>query len=595
MAKSDEPSLLEQHIEKGILGVCVIVLIIAVSLWGFSSPRRMRLGNEEVTLDQAGAKTLAEAERKNEEAEDANPPEIFDSDNYKFRREVENLLAKPLRGSLDELEKSWSEITLAVPLVLPPVMPDIQEFPEIKLTSGAIPVPGELPSIAELSEQGARPGKPVINIKRELHKAPPKLPEGIVSHGAVVFPVGEHLKSWRKRLTKRTPLVFAVVAVQVERQERLPDGNWGHAGRPDAAMSITTRMVNKNKELLPAPDYAQLVPKFDGSEESRNTVRNAFQTLENRGFKTLQNLTKLQEILQPEYGEIYWPEVGKFDTWLRHLPENEVTRAAREARQRPRTVERDEGRRGPAPGEWGPFEEEPTPPEIPDWRPTIDHYEETHVREAPPQGPGAAPQMPMVPSIEEQIDNGKLLIWFHDISPQLRKEYRYRLRLVLVNPLLSYVREARTEEDAKQRFLATKWSPWSEGLPVPGIMEMFVTGGWESQNKVNISVFTQRLGQVLLARFFLPPGQAISGEKDVVLIDQQTGKPKRGKLTFDTGSIIVRLDFNKRTARGNKTVEMLYLDENGQLKRTVKVLDMDPASKTYKRYKELEQQAGSKD
>ena len=587
MAKSEKPGLVEQYIEKGVLGICALFLIIALFVWGVSSPRSIKLGGQDAELNNAGPTIHTEAAKRLKAIEDLPPPDFLDLD---YRKQVEGILDGPLSK---RPPKSWAEVGLADVQPVLPDQPRLKPWPQLPPLTKSI-IPPKL-TVESLTRGIPQLGRPSVRIEQELLYRPPQLPEETVARGAVVFSVGKLHENWDMILTRRIPFVFAVAAVEVERQERLPDGTWGSGGKTGQIQKVRTIVIDKEGMPRPAPDYLEMVPEFDGTDQSRNAVRAAFKKLENEQM--------LKNILEPEYGNIFWP-TWRFGTWLIHLPDNEVTddarRAGAKATAPPGYETRETIAPTPRPSTTTPLrrdrrfpieeydEEDVLPPgRLPPPRSTVSPAEiRRPVTPAKREGV-QEPEVLPVPAMRAQVANGKVLVWFHDISPKPRKEYRYRVRLVLANPLLSYVDEAGAA-DASQRFVASAWSAWSDGVPVPETTEIFVTGQWREKKKVTVSVATQSLGQVLWARFSLEQGQAIGGIAQVEFIHPHTGAKGKQALNFDTGAVIVSLDFNKPVTATRKTIEMLYMDDKGQLKRTITVHDMDRESETYKRFDDLD-------
>jgi len=578
MAKSDQPSLLERHIEKGVLGVCVLILFIALLVWGVSSSRSLLLGTQKVKLDKANEVIRNQALRKKAQADAKEPPDIPLVD---YLAEVKKLLYTPLpKGFLS----SWSQVTFALPPRNLPDKPAFEPWPERRVTQS-------LPSVARLEEvlkdPTLHPDMPEGNIDRELLFRARDPLEGIAGHFAATFPVGRLKDRWSRALGKSVPFIFVPVAVELERQELLPDGTWGHKGKTDEVMRVQTVTADEQGAMKLAPAYKELVPPFDGTEASKNNVRQA--------VKKLTAGASLTDLLQPQYGKILWP-TGQFGSWLFRLPENKVTRpaidadtkkqgdAAKSDETRIWTDESAEGRRREPPDRARAEEIRSRTGQTDSTRDS--GYGAPPPRRAKPEaqpGPGET-QVPSIPAMDKQLAKGDVLVWFHDTSVTSRGKYRYRWRLALVNPLLTYAGEAADQADARQRFITTQWSPWSEIASVPEITEFFVIGGDAKENRATVTVFTQVRGRTVKATFSRAPGQAVSEERTITIETDRIRESR--KVKFDTGTVVVSLDF-KRVVRDKiprDTVEMIYLDDKGELKRAGRIADMDRDSEEYKQY-----------
>jgi len=584
MAKSNGPSTLEQHIEKAVLGVSLLILAIALSVWGFPSPATVRLGASQVELNKVDEEIVQEADRKRSEAEREPPPKHPETEF--LARALDQTREELLDPLSSKLTSKWPEIALALPQPKLLEPPELEPFPILPWDSGDVRPEVLPPTVESLIKTLVEIGQPAVKINRELIHRPDGLVEVIVAHGAAVFPVGELRRGWEPILGKNVPFTFAVVAVEVERQERLADGTWGNDGKAGEAKIIRIVALDKQGVLRPVPDYRQSLPEFDGTERTRNSVRDA--------VRKLNSETTLQDILEPEFPEIYWPS-RKFGTWKLHLPGNEVSSDAIDAGAVPAPA-------GPG-AEWAPegagggrgFEPGvgTTLPALP----PAGIRPKPEVIGVPPAPLGAAAGEPMllpVPAMRQQLANGKVLVWFHDMSPAAEKEYRYRSRMILVNPFLTYTKEVLQEADARQAFVETKWSAWSEGVSVPEVTRMFVTGGWKRQQRVNITVYTERWGQTHEAAFYLEQGQAIGGKRTVELVQPGSGARVKRVVDFQTGAVIVSLDFEKQIMWKNlprTTIEMLYVNDKGELKRMIRVQDMPPDSEAYTEYLKLKSRA----
>ena len=217
------------------------------------------------------------------------------------------------------------------------------------------------------------------------------------------------------------------------------------------------------------------------------------------------------------------------------------------------------------------------------------------------------PKVTPVPPLQQQIQEGKILIWFHqDTGLEFRKEYQFRLKLAFLSPL--YMQESHVDDiaDARVIRLWTKPSDWSEPVSVPQATESFVTGAMAQQKYVRVTVFAFCYGERVMKTFNVYAGQAI-GEKQTMQVPNpalrwgpagrtptrnptgdETGPPRtvEKEVDFSTGSIVVEIDFRKqyeqRSGLGpRKTVEILYTDYRNRLAR--RLLVKDQRSKRYRK------------
>jgi len=604
MAKKQEVSPLETHIEKIVLGVCVLGFIIALVVWGFSSPRSIEVSNRQVSLKQVDTVIRESADRKKREIEE-NPATVEPVPDY----------AEQLKAQLND--PLGRDFAAPDPMAPAPPQPPLLPEPELAAFGTVEPPPvgdGQVATgvkLANLRQAVPAPKAPNVNIVRELPHRPPLLQDVVVAHAAVVYDVGTLLKAWQNqlRMASGIPASFAVVAVEVERQERGLDGTWSEPKR------VTTVAVDTNGNLVQAPRF--VVPDYTGA--NADEVRRAVQTL-----TTDQTL---ETILQPTWWDIFWPR-GEWNTWLRNLPENAVTRAARELgmvvrdtggtkiniERKPRTPTITPSPTTPKPTPSRPrYEEEYVPEEFyEDYRRESGRRTSTPRRATPTYRPTPAPAtpeavggpvealqspIPPVPALNQQMETGQFVLWFHDVQAlKQNHQYRYRCRLVLANPLLTYDggNQAEDPEDARVGTLETPWSSWSAPAAVPEETRLFLTGQFALQKKAKVTVFTQRLGQTLMASFLVERGDAIGQVASVDVIDLVQGQEERRDIDFQTGAVVLSLRFDKPVVRdqvNRNTVEMLYVDDKGELRRCIMVTDIDPDSPEYREYLRLKQEA----
>jgi hypothetical protein len=190
-----------------------------------------------------------------------------------------------------------------------------------------------------------------------------------------------------------------------------------------------------------------------------------------------------------------------------------------------------------------------------------------------------------VPPMLQQIEGGRILAWVHDMHLNISRYYRYRVRLVLVNPLLALpATEAKTPEDARQIAIATPFSEWSDPVIVPTATRFFLTGGSEMLDKgagaVTVTVFTSCLGQPVSHTFQVGLGQMIGAKVDKDVINPADGKRVKSPADFSTGAMVVDFDFSKPFRRGTmlqRTVEVIYVDENGNVGSRIRAIDESSA------------------
>jgi hypothetical protein len=213
----------------------------------------------------------------------------------------------------------------------------------------------------------------------------------------------------------------------------------------------------------------------------------------------------------------------------------------------------------------------PTPSPTPGARPT------------PPPAVPVGAVMANTPELPKQIEQGKTLAWFEDMTLEDGKTYRYRVSVRLVNPLLGAKDDVKDEADAKVAAVDSPWSPWSQAVSVVRSADFFVTGANPTNKQVKLTVFSTEMGQVVSSTISAAAGQVIGGKEKKKVVNPLKSETVEKEVNFGTGSVVMSVNFNKRIYRNGipkDTVEVLYLDARGELKSRLMDVDMD--SKPYK-------------
>ncbi len=200
-------------------------------------------------------------------------------------------------------------------------------------------------------------------------------------------------------------------------------------------------------------------------------------------------------------------------------------------------------------------------------------------------GEPAMPMMarPVAPAGDDESPSALAgVAFFDDSTMTVGTSYRYRIQLVVINPLLTYD-EAVAEDkvaDAREKFLTSEPSQWSDPVSVERDVHFFVTGANVMTSKMSVTVYARKWGQWVKKKFDVQRGEPIGGVEKVTLVDPlgQGQTRKSVDVDFSTGAIALRLDFKKALLRAGfttNTQEMLYLDNDGKLQSRLKVWDND--------------------
>jgi len=455
--------LIEQHIEKGLLGLCAVLLILAVGRWVLSSPRAINLYTGDTTRQVAPGdvdKTLLEAARTVQMR--ANRQQFDAPKKPDFLWEIGKRRDDPFVVSTEAFVALW----------YPPALRE-------RITGAS----GEKFTIEELQQDimslfadGEEMAAPTAWARRVLFRQgqgeQAEAQDMIIAHVVGKFPLRELRAKWEKKLERAGTSIRAVVAgVEVQSESRMVGGQWAKNAVQLASPPVT----------IGGAEAPPQVPEYNGT--NRSEIWQSVQSLNENWQKYL---------LRPDYWQVFDSTDSKWVDWSADMP-GDVDLADPDA------------------------------------------------------------------------------LWFHDSSLKPMQEYRYCYRLKLVNPLLGAADDVDPNypDQASQRFIYTRWSPWSAPVGVKGTMEFFVLGFSRNENSVNVAVFALVKGQRVRADFTIKPGEPIGGRKDVAVIDPISQNKTIETVDFFTGSVLVWIDFDKDVYQGvnpAKDTEVLYLDDQGYLR-----------------------------
>lgn len=556
MAKAGSDfNIVEQHAEKAVLGVCALLFLYMLFSWGFSSPRKFDVPTGRGRTPQPV------------------PPGKIDSSLLEYARDIERWIeqAKFETKALPSYDAEISRLQNAE---------EVSAFQMINLASGIkkpvfteIPTPRRV-SLAAVANVVPSPGEILIWAGQVLPKTENPQDKN-VGHIIAEFPWAELTDKWSETL-KGTAIVArpVVLNVIVEVQEKQSGETWSDPRRIEPV-----RVAVTGSERQPE------IPAFTGN--NADAVR--------AGVTNFAQETWQKEILQPEYWDIWYPAAQTWVPWRVNLPESSVSQS----------VPREEAGSVDVPV----LAATPAAPARTPARPPVAAPEEglppeESPRLAPksriasaPAGPAlpstetvAMPALTSVPPLAKQMKDGKVLVWVHDESLQSGKTYRYRMKVVFANPLLTYVDyvEADSPQDAAVIAVESPFSEWSQPITVISSTRFFLTSSSSTSNFVTITVFTRALGQQVEKSFKIFEGQPIGAIDSVEVRNPLTGEPMKVQANFTTGATAVEFNFNRRiiSDRGiaRDTVEMLYLDEEGNLRS--RIYEVDRNSEEYKKLRE---------
>ncbi len=558
MAKSESLGIVEKHIEKIALAVGGLFLLYAVLVWTVSTPT--------VEVGDIGELTVGEVDEEIEQIA-ARVEQSF--------RAGEDVPPIPKAPAWLDIFSGLASSPIGQDFLYVPSIGPFRE-PIKHAPKGTI----EPITLAQIRENTPAPPAPNVQCRRELRRMPD--PRDVnACHLAAVYPWDKLKSQWFEMLRRHHIEVPPVVLrVEVERAELVG----GAPGRTELLPQVRMPVGEEGR-----PVQMPRIPAFNGVNHQE-----VQQAVEDRGSLSYQRLA-----LQPPY----WPILrdGQWELWRAdEVVDPNLAKAREEAEDEDSPRMRRPGRRFAPPG--GGYDGPPID-EIPD-----EYYEEMMGgrRERRPgrRGYGRGPNLGEmydhgVPALEEQIANGKVYVWAHDIGADSGKDYRYRWRVVMVNPLLAQRGQGLVDDPnllARQE-VASPWSEWSEPVSVPNPTEFFVTGMNQMSGEVSVSVFFSAMGQTVKQTFSIAPGEQIGGRRKVKVLvppvtEQGVYAVEQRELDFSTGYRALEFDFGARILTTGmfekETVKMVARSPVGGLITRLRAVDEDKET-----YRELRDRSKS--
>lgn len=550
MANDQGPGFVDKHIEKVILAVCGLILIYAVVQYGISTPRRIEAvkGCDPIPPAEVDSVLLDEARRVSDLVKSEKYPEPPKLTYVKQFKELET----------NPLPDKFSSVNFGTPLAG-------------GLGAGGVIVT-KAPALEDIIRVVPAPAKPVnwceselVNVSTEPDEI--KLEETPTWRSVTYYPWGELSEAWKHEL--KNSIIYPQltgVGYEVQIEEKQSDGTWKMV---DSIKPVYRRVLDKDgEEILPPSIPAYLVSE-DGTTDNASQITEA--------IRDVSDCTEYQ--LQPDYFDI-WTSQGQ-DVWQKHMPLEIIATWYEGSWQAPKDGAE------PANAAKKKKKDRKPPSRTPAFDPRMDPgmmgfmgpdmSARKTARKAPRRvksrisGIGSR----FLPDYPTQLEAGKVLVWFHCDKIRYGFEYRCRFRLIFANPLLTFVDDVDKSkpQDAKIPTIITPWSPWSDPVEVVRDMQFFVTGSSTSSKTFSATIFTKVLGQLVSGRFGrLGVGEPIGGIAQVAVSNPATGQTEEPRIEFNTGAIVVSLNFQKEviilTGTGRytkKTTEVIYTDQDGKL------------------------------
>lgn len=497
----------EQHVEKVVVGA-VATVVLAIVSWQFVGPKTtVRVGTRDFSLDQA----YPEVEKKAKEMQGKigrtegivlpNPPALgalseFDT---KVRAPVSRSreiawTPRGLTGPGGADGPGPGEIgvlkiaTLKMPAAGPPVahvymntihQDEVANAPELKPL-----LPPQMPyDKAGVSVEATFDGTALANVL----KADPDGPAGDLKPMPVHWWDG----------------VVQILAVELQRQERQPDGSWG----PAAAVAAMPGRLDMNGELKKGVASLEMLKKLSQfATEQADEVRRP-------GYYSLiygEDWVPPFEVKQVAKAAATPPDVerwkGKYD--LADKEEKKAEDDIRAAGDDPKKAQQKksaEGRRDRAKKQ----------------------KDEAAAKLAELGHPIAgAPGANDAQAKPVEIKDGPLLaspsvrLWAHDVTAVRGRTYRYRLAIILTNPVFGHAAGLIPEQAdfAKSPVVRSDDSPWSDPLRIPDDTYYFIVnaqdgaaGGPLGGTHAAAELYAFYAGYWRRGTVSLEPGDAVAG------------------------------------------------------------------------------------
>jgi hypothetical protein len=207
------------------------------------------------------------------------------------------------------------------------------------------------------------------------------------------------------------------------------------------------------------------------------------------------------------------------------------------------------------------------------------------------------------PVIEDGIvvhpETGEPAIWWHDVSVEPGKTYRYRVRARLWNRYVGRRAALRNPERAADTILVGEWSLPSAPITVAPKRHFFVVSPNFGEPAASVDVFTWHRGNWLREKFNVKIGETIGGPARVKTgALNEAGRAISEEVDFSTGALVLdlRIDepvmYRRAAGRGGEFsytdtegLVLVYLDPaDGQVKQ--RISNVDRAEPLYKRLKD---------
>ena len=384
-------------------------------------------------------------------------------------------------------------------------------------------------------------------------------------------------EQWRDPCLARP--VFA--AVQMRRQQLLPDGTWGGWQRvPRTRIDARRAMFEVIEEVndLPAGGIKVRMIRFAEGQSQMGLLQPA----------AYQIASAKQEWFPPSLHK----EFAKYRSQMEARQKREQRVAAREELKKEREKARASRRsRAPRIRMPGGTDEDEDEGDSGDHRVSRrsstrrDRGERRVEKERPAKG-REAPKTASASDIYDKFDEilltkesdfirtrQPLVFWAHDDTVEPERCYRYRIRLGVFNPIAGT--EQFSEQDRHLKNKVVLWSEFSdttEPVEIPGMLYFFPCEIAEARRAVTVQVCRYVLGYWYCNDFMVKPGEVIGK-----VTKSETSQPEEAavvpeRIDYTTGAVLVDVapvnDFSAgKNPRARRYFDMLYSSDGADIER----------------------------
>lgn len=600
-------NIVERHVEKGVLGICGLVLIGAIALYLVSTPNTVDIKGQQATPENIDQIVLNEAQSLLTKMRGAKVETV----------EVEPFLEQ-FTASNSPIDYAGIEVVTRSPAPwLPPV-------PDVKWT----PVAGELrlADVIAVEDIKVTFGRSTIEPvpPQILGKGDPNIPSGFPSDVNWVTVAAKFdqvrqitaAKNAGYKAGKRNPYIHGV---DLQRREKLSDGSYGE-------------WVN----VIPYRPLVSPQPPKIVIEQTRKGPLPTPETQENvRDFFTLIREGQV-ELLRPIFPSAIYGDMWAMPTYADlsiaeldlelcpgeacerrdyGIPEDIDPTAEAEKTDREIIAEQLRAARAAlAMRKWSESQSLANTAKNHPAATTKDKQESQQISDKARQGKineDAGRLKPLDPESAEggdELDRPRSryqVIWAHDASTAVNggvesgKTYQYRMRLRLFNRYAAQPQDLSEASEAEKIELVGPWSAPSEDVYIPQDTVFFLTSGNPSSGvSPKVTVFKWFEGVWTKDTFSVDVGERIQKESQHAVRVLTDGTVDRPSVNFDAGATVIDIvedyQFPTKKERGKTfsfepvepTIALVYVDHaTGELGR--RVLAIDRKSSALKEFKSI--------